>query len=192
MAIITGLDLETTGLEFADGHKIIELAIVMWDFPSMTVKAERVWRFNPERAISAKAQEIHGITYEELADKPLFAELAPTINKIMALSDLVIAHNADFDIPFIKHELGLSALFPTIKSFCTMKNSRWATPLGKNSSLKELCFALGIEHDESKAHGALYDVQVTMECFKEAHRRGFFKSALDVPELKPELELKAA
>ncbi|CAB4121780.1 DnaQ DNA polymerase III, epsilon subunit and related 3'-5' exonucleases [uncultured Caudovirales phage] len=179
MAVITGLDVETTGLEFSDGHKIIELAIVMWDFPSMTVKAERVWRFNPERAISAKAQEIHGITYEELADKPLFAEFAPTISKILDVSDLVIAHNADFDIPFIKHELEQSALFPKVKSFCTMKNSRWATPLGKNSSLKELCFALGIEYDLDKAHGALYDVQVMMAAFKEAHRMGFFQSHLD-------------
>jgi DNA polymerase-3 subunit epsilon len=179
MPVITGLDVETTGLEFADGHKIIELAIVMVDFPSMTVKAERVWRFNPERAISAKAQEIHGITYEELADKPLFAELAPTIAKVLELSDLVIAHNADFDIPFIKHELERSALFPKINAFCTMKNSRWATPLGKNSSLKELCFALGVEYDMDKAHGALYDVQVMMKAFKEAHRMGFFQSKLD-------------
>lgn len=172
--IVTGCDIETTGLEFAEGHRIIEIAFAMHKFPSMELVLERVYRFNPERAIQAKAQEVHGISYEELADQPLFSALAPTIAKILAMSSVIIAHNADFDVPFIQHELSLAGISAKMTPFCTMKNSRWATPLGKNSSLRELCFSLGVEYDEEKAHGALYDVSVMMECFRRGHSLGFF------------------
>ena len=170
-----GLDIETTGIEQESGHRIIELALICYDEKGNKIDSY-VQRFDPQRAIDPKAQAVHGISYGSLAGMPTFDSLSEELYKRLAECDSLIAHNMDFDGPFVTQELvRCGQKVPNVNYICTMKNSRWACPDGKLPKLGELCFALGIEYDESKAHGAEYDVEVMMACYFEGVKRGVFK-----------------
>lgn len=166
--IITGLDIETTGLSQEKGHRIVEIAMVCYDSATRQPRLRFVQRINPERNIDAKAQEVHGIALSDLTGKPKWEAVAPKVVAIMQRSALLVAHNGDdFDLPFIVNELLRLDLMPPahVQTFDTMVNGRWATASGKLPSLKELCFACGVDYDPKKAHAADYDVDVMMESF---------------------------
>lgn len=176
MRIASGLDIETTGLSFADGHRIIEVGVINCDLDSGKMLSHYVQRINPQRPIDPKAQEVHGISYEMLANEPPWEQVAPTFHAHLAHAQLLVAHNgAGFDIPFITHEFARVGLpMPAKPLVDTMLEGRWATPLGKLPNLGELCFACSVPYDPSKAHGAAYDIAVMMAAFFKARRKGFF------------------
>lgn len=179
--LIAGLDTETTGLEQAEGHRIIEIAILSYDTASRELVDKYVQRIDPERSIQAAAQEVHGISYDELVGCPKWNDVAPTIQAKLNKAGLLIAHNMGFDGPFLAAELvrvGLTV--PNITSFCTMENARWACPDGKFPKLAELCFALGVPYDPDLAHAAEYDVERMMDCFWRALDRGFYAPGVDL------------
>jgi DNA polymerase-3 subunit epsilon len=179
--IIGGLDLETTGLKQEDGHRIIEIAISIYRYnPETHVRANVLrWeqRINPGRSIDPAAQAVHKIPFEALVGMPVWPEVAPRVAKLMAKCDFLVAHNGDgFDLPFIAMELlRVGVAVPDVLSVDTMTAGRWATPLGKSPSLRELAFACDVPYDPEKAHAALYDVDVTMECFFLGLEQGFFQ-----------------
>lgn len=185
--LITGLDIETTGLDYADGHKIIEIAAVVYDADTRIKRGSYVARINPQRSILVEAFRVHGIALSDLVGCPEFKEVAPNIDKIMRASSMVIAHNGiGFDMPFVNHELVLAGFRPIqAPCFDTMIGARWATPQGKLPNLGELCFACGVDYDPSKAHGAAYDTDVMLQSFFRATDWGFFTPPID-------LSLKAA
>jgi len=173
--VVTGLDLETTGLDPNDGHRIIEVAMISYDLATRRKVDRYVQRIDPDRNIPAASQAIHGITYEELVGCPKWPDVAPEVRRRLADCSLVIAHNAAFDCPFVAAELArLGIAAPSVACFCTMENSRWATPNGKLPRLEELCFALDIGYDPTKAHAADYDVEVMMACFFKGFERGVY------------------
>ena len=172
---LIGLDTETTGLKQEDGHRIIEIAFLTYDLDSKRLEDTWIQRIDPERPIDARAQEVHGIAYTDLVGCPKWEDIAAEVAARMAKADLLIAHNMGFDGPFIAGELiRVGQKVPDVYSLCTMENARWATPDGKSPRLGELCFALGVEYDTAKAHGAEYDVSVMMECFCRGLQRGFY------------------
>lgn len=170
------VDTETTGLEVDKGHRIIEIAMHNYSLETEVLVDSYVARINPLRPIDPGAEAVHGISLSDLLTEPTWEDVAPAVQSMLARCDTVVAHNADFDIPFVAVELMRVGLeVPNIETFCTMLNARWATPLGKSPSLKELAFALRVPYDPSKAHGASYDVEVTAACLFEGIRRGFYK-----------------
>ena len=86
------LDIETTGLSFLEGHKIVEIGCVelLNNFPS-----GKTWQryINPERAMPEQALKIHGLSEEFLYNKPLFSEVVEDFLNFIKDSDLII-HNA--------------------------------------------------------------------------------------------------
>ncbi|MDE9494394.1 3'-5' exonuclease [Xenorhabdus bovienii] len=172
--IAVGLDLETTGLDYKDGHRIIEIALCVRDMTTGATIKDLALRFNPRREISAKAYEVHGIKLSDLVAEPLFADKCAMIAGILNNAAVVVAHNGlGFDKPFIDYEMALSgvALRQDLVWFDTMLHGLWATQDGKRPTLRELAFSLGFEYDEEKAHGALYDTQLMMDCFFTARKR---------------------
>jgi len=100
------LDTETTGLEPKAGHRIIEIGAV--EIVGRRLTGNHYHQYiNPERAIDAGAQEVHGITREFLSDKPLFAEVVADFLEYASGAELII-HNAAFDIGFLNNELRLA------------------------------------------------------------------------------------
>jgi DNA polymerase-3 subunit epsilon len=180
MALVGGLDLETTGLSQPDGHRIIEIALCLYDLDTEEFKGKFVQRINPQRPIDPKAQAVHGISFDQVAMCPVWDEIAPKVSKILSKVDVLIAHNGEgFDIPFLYGEfarLGIAAYPQPLVD--TMLQARWATPYGKYPTLGELCFACDVEYDHAKAHGAEYDVDVMVKSFFKGYKRGFFTTGI--------------
>jgi DNA polymerase-3 subunit epsilon len=181
--IYAGIDIETTGLEWAKDHRIVEIAALVYRHPEPTPVIRFVQRVNPQRPIDAKAQAVHGISFDDLTACPTWDAVAPKIIRVLQTANVVVAHNGDgFDRPFIEHELRRVGLpVPAATWIDTCKDARWATPFGKSPSLGELCFACGVEYDPTKAHAAAYDVERMMLCFFEARRQGFYNQVADIP-----------
>jgi len=176
MPLIAGLDIETTGLDYEKGHRIIEVAASLFDLDSELLLGKFTQRINPQRSIDPGAQAVHGISFDDVAGCPLWETVGPKVSALMRKCDLIVAHNGEgFDLPFVAHELmRIGAPVPNVKVFDTMLQGRWATPLGKLPNLRELCFACGVEYDTEKAHAADYDVSVMMRAFFVGKRKGFF------------------
>lgn len=177
--VIVGLDLETTGLSFDKGDRILEVCFGIYKASDDHIEHLRTinTRINPQRAISAEAQAVHGISYEDIKESPTWEDFGETASKILTRADLLVIHNAEFDYPFIKGEMNRVGrpLERDIPTFCTMNNGRWATFDGKRPSLRELCWSLGNDYDPSAAHSAEYDVNKMMECYSKALKLGLFK-----------------
>ena len=94
-------DCETTGIDFAK-DQIIELCIQH----GLDDHAKRtVWRIKPSVPIEPAAQAVHGISMEDLATCPSFADLADEIVETFANCDVMVGYNLMFDIDMIQAEL---------------------------------------------------------------------------------------
>ena len=138
------LDTETTGLNPVEGHKIIEIAAIeVVDFlPTGKMFHKYV---NPERDVPQQSTDIHGITYEFLIGKPIFSTIAEELINFVS-EDPIVAHNVEFDIGFINHELincGKDKLRNT--KIDTVEIAREKYP-GQSVSLDALCKRLNIEN----------------------------------------------
>src|SRR5258706_1305462 len=158
------LDTETTGLDPALGHRVIEIAAVEIVNRRFTDKHYHQY-VNPEREIDAGALEVHGITVEFLADKPKFREVAKEMLEFIDGAELII-HNAPFDVAFLDHELALLEL-QALKIYCpqvtdTLKMAKGLHP-GKRNSLDALCERYQIDNSSRSLHGALLDDRLLAE-----------------------------
>jgi DNA polymerase-3 subunit epsilon len=160
------LDTETTGLDPALGHRIIEIAAV--ELMNRRLTNNHFHRYiNPERDSEEAALRIHGLTSEFLSDKPKFKEVAREFLDFVSGAELII-HNAAFDIAFVNHELSLVDLKP-IAACCsgvtdTLKMARELHP-GKRNALDSLCERYQIDNSARTLHGALLDAQLLAEVY---------------------------
>jgi DNA polymerase-3 subunit epsilon len=154
------LDTETTGLEPADGHRIIELACL--ELHGRRATGRHFHRYvNPERDIDLQATQVHGMTIEDLADKPKFSDIADEFLDFVQGSELLI-HNAPFDVAFLNVELERIGR-PRLETVCTVADTlmmaREIHP-GKRNSLDALCERYAVENSQRTLHGALLDAQL--------------------------------
>lgn len=160
------LDTETTGLEWRQGERVIEIGCV--ELVSRKLTGRHFHRYiNPERAIGAGAQAVHGISDELLADKPKFAEIVGDLLEFIRDAELII-HNAPFDVGFLDNELGLIGGEP-LRTHCdsvtdTLKMARELRP-GKKNSLDALCNEFGIDNSNRQFHGALLDAELLADVY---------------------------
>lgn len=160
------LDTETTGLNAAQGHRIIEIAAVESQHRRLTHQHFHFY-LNPERDIDEGAQQVHGITLEFLQDKPKFAEVADDFLRFVEGAELII-HNAPFDVGFINAELGRidkPALEQVVGGIVdTLKMAKDMRP-GQRNSLDALCRHYDIDHSKRTLHGALLDAELLAEVY---------------------------
>ncbi len=166
------LDTETTGLEAAQGHRIIEVACVEMISRRLTKNNFHCY-FNPEREIDHGAQQVHGISLDFLADKPKFADVVVEFLNYLGDAELVI-HNAAFDVGFLNAELKrvkknsidlLDGVGSTRRSIIdTWKMAREQYP-GRKNSLDALCERFEIDNSARTMHGALLDAELLAEVY---------------------------
>lgn len=160
------LDTETTGLDPALGHRIIEIAGV--EIVNRRLTGRQFHRYvNPERDSEEAALQIHGLTREFLSDKPKFREVAEELLEFLAGGELVI-HNAAFDVAFLDHEFRLLDFQP-VCTHCpsvidTLRLARDLHP-GKRNGLDALCSRYQIDNSARTLHGALLDAQLLAEVY---------------------------
>src|SRR5664279_1195798 len=104
------LDTETTGLDPAKGHRVIEIGCVELLNAIPTGETFHVY-IDPEREIPEEAFRVHGISSEFLKGKPVFAQIADDFLKF-TVDAKIIAHNAEFDMRFLNAELALLGIEP--------------------------------------------------------------------------------
>lgn len=162
------LDTETTGLEVTQGHRIIEIGCVEVSNRRLTGRHYHQY-INPEREIDAGAMEVHGITDEFVADKPLFASIADEFLAFIDGAELII-HNAPFDVGFLNAELarlpGVDTTVESVASIITdsLVMARQKHP-GQRNSLDALCQRYQVDNSERELHGALLDAEILADVY---------------------------
>lgn len=161
------LDTETTGLEPAEGHRVIEIGAVELVDRRLTGRHYHQY-LNPDREIDAGAVEVHGITQAFLADKPRFGDVADQFLEFIEGAELVI-HNAPFDVAFLDHEIGRWRRdAPPVASRCgvldTLQLARSMHP-GQRNSLDALCKRYAVDDSQRELHGALLDAEILADVY---------------------------
>jgi DNA polymerase-3 subunit epsilon len=155
------LDTETTGLDPALGHRIIEIAAV--ELVNRRLTGSHFHRYvNPERESEEGALQVHGLTVEFLRDKPKFGEIAGEFLDFVGGCELII-HNAPFDVAFLNRELDLLDRKPITEHCPTIVDTlRMAKDIfpGKKNSLDALCERYQVDNSTRTLHGALLDAHL--------------------------------
>ncbi len=108
---------------------------------------------------------IHGISSSDVKDAPEFDELSPWFFNLLD-TDLVIAHNAAFDIGVLRHACDLYGMkYPEFDYFCTCKAAQRFWPELWNHKLNTLCDYIGhefVHHNAKEDAEAAAKVLLTM------------------------------
>lgn len=160
------LDTETTGLDPAEGHRIVELGAVELLNHLPTGRTFHAY-INPERPMPAEALAVHGLDDAFLRDKPPFAAVAAGFVAFLGDARL-IAHNAAFDVRFLDAEfarIGLPRIDPA-RVIDTRALALARFP-GAPASLDALCRRFGVDNSARTKHGALLDSEILAEVYLE-------------------------
>ncbi len=159
------LDTETTGFEYKQGHRLVEIGCVelVNHMPSGRTYHQYI---NPERDMPEGAFRVHGLSEEFLRDFPLFKEVAQEFLDFIGDGTLVI-HNAGFDVPFLNWELNQHK-FPEMGNNVvdTLIMARKKFP-GSPANLDALCRRYGVDNSNREKHGALLDSELLAEVYLE-------------------------
>lgn len=159
-------DTETTGLDPKTGHRLIEFGGI--EMINRIPTGREFHRFiNPLRDVPREAQDVHGITTESLIGKPLFKDVVGELLEFLG-EDVLVAHNAQFDIMFLNHELGLIGHKPISfdRVVDTLAIARRRHPAGPNT-LDALCKRYFIDNSQRTKHGALVDSLLLAQVYVE-------------------------
>ena len=93
-------DTETTGLDPAQGDRLVEIGCIelVNRFPTGKVFHHYL---NPERDMPEAAFKVHGLGIDFLKDKPLFAEVVEELVLFIGDDAQLVSHNAAFDLGFL-------------------------------------------------------------------------------------------
>src|SRR6476659_9621030 len=160
------LDVETTGLDPIQGHRIVELGCVELLNRIPTGSTFHVY-LNPDRDMPAEAFAVHGLSTEFLQQHRRFLEVADEFLAFIGDAPLVI-HNAGFDHGFLCAELKRAerALIARERLVDTLLLARRKHPAGPNR-LDDLCARYGIDHSRRTKHGAVLDAAILAEVYAE-------------------------
>jgi DNA polymerase-3 subunit epsilon len=155
------LDTETTGLDPADGHRIVEIAGVEMLNRRLTGKHLHFY-LNPDRDSDPGALAVHGLTTEFLSAYPRFEQVAGEVLDYVRDAEVII-HNAPFDLKFLDAELARAGQ-PAFGTVCaqvtdSLQYARELFP-GKRNSLDALCERFDISNAHRTLHGALLDAEL--------------------------------
>ncbi|MGG4775326.1 DNA polymerase III subunit epsilon [Paenalcaligenes sp. Me52] len=154
-------DTETTGLDPAEGHRLVELAGVEVINRTLTGRHLHLY-VNPGRDSDPEALAVHGLTTEFLSDYPAFEQVAPQVLEFIKGAEVII-HNAPFDLKFMDAEFARCGL-QNFTSYCekvtdSLVFARELHP-GKRNNLDALCERYGISNAHRTLHGALLDSEL--------------------------------
>lgn len=160
------LDTETTGLEVEQGHRLIEVGCI--ELKNRRPTSNNFHRYvNPQRAVDYGAQQVHGLSNDFLADKPLFAAIATDLWEYLKGAELII-HNASFDVGFLNREFLLAGYKQKLDEICkitdTVAMARRLHP-GQKVNLDALCKRYSVDNSNRDLHGALLDARLLADVY---------------------------
>lgn len=160
------LDTETTGLEVEQQHRIIEIGCI--ELVNRRLTGRSFHRYlNPEREIDEGALAVHGLSREQLAQEPKFAQIHAEFLEFIRDAELII-HNAPFDLAFLNAELARIEGAPRITDLCAVQDTlalaRKMHP-GQRNNLDALCKRYSVDNSHRDFHGALLDARILAEVY---------------------------
>ena len=158
------LDTETTGLSFADGHKVVEIACIETKDLIATGKVFHKL-INPKRSMPEEAFKVHGFSQEFLSDKETFNQVADEFLNFIKDKKIII-HNASFDLSFLDGELKSIQKEKINKKLVidSLEVARNKFP-GTSNSLDALCKRFNIDLSRRTKHNALLDCELLREVY---------------------------
>ena len=163
---IVAIDTETTGRDPLN-DRIVEVAVVTSEGQNIVDRTS--WLVNPGRPIPKEATDIHGITDADVADKPTFSDVMPSILATLA-GKVPLAYNAEFDKSFLTAECDRCSVVAGRPVPALRRNVEWLDPLiwvreiqrnERSRALGEVCQRLGIPLDN--AHRATDDAEAALK-----------------------------
>ena len=155
------IDVETTGLSAASGDRVIEIGAVCIQNGKVVSEFEQL--ICSSRRISREAARIHGISTEKLQGQPMPEEVFPRFRQFVG-NHVVIAHNARFDVGFMRQEFSRAGLVFSNRFICTLKLAQRRLPHLPNHRLETV--ARHLIHDlppTLRLHRALDDARLTAQ-----------------------------
>lgn len=153
------VDVEGNGQQPPD---LVEVAVV--PIRGGVVGKPSSWLVRPERPITHFARRIHGLTNDQVADAPLFAEVEDDVRRALD-TDVLVAHNAHVDVSVLQRHLGE---WECPEVLDTLKLARRFAPNQQSYKLGSLVGAFkladGLPADLTP-HRATYDVLVAARLF---------------------------
>ena len=177
------LDIETSGLDYKEGHRIIEIGCI--ELNRKEVGSHFHQYINPLKTLTEENIKIHGITNEFLEDKPLFEDVADKFLNFIEDSQ-IIAHNANFDVSFLNHELEKISKPQITKDRVvdTVVIARNRFP-GQQVNLDALVKKLKVNSMvDREFHGALKDAKILTDVYLEL--QGINQMGLELNERNAE------
>jgi DNA polymerase-3 subunit epsilon len=163
------VDVETTGLSPQRGDRVIEVGAVAIEKKQIAEEFHTLIQIS--KRIPMQAQLIHGITNEMLVGKPKPEEVFPQFREFMRNS-ILVAHNAQFDIGFLRHEFGRLGMGLSNQYHCTLELSRVRYPRLRDHRLETVCRHLfGHSIDTIQEHRALTDARMVARVWMEMMKR---------------------
>lgn len=151
-------DLETTGLDSKKGHRVIEVAAITAEAGEIIDEFQSLVK--TERIVPSQAVKIHNITNEMLIDQPAPGEVFPLLKEIFK-DRILVAHNAKFDMAFLRKEFSLLGMRLNNRSICTLEMSRKLLPTLPNHKLTTVYQHLtGKPATDIQQHRALDDARM--------------------------------
>lgn len=167
------LDTETTGIETREGHRIVEIGCVELINRQFTGRHYHAY-INPQFMMEQEVIDVHGLTNEFLADKPLFYQVADEFIDFIRGAELVI-HNARFDVGFMDHEFSmLNRGLPKTEDICSITDTLKVSKdeFGSPKTLDFLARHYRVDGLVDRTyHGALIDAQLLAYVYIEMTRR---------------------
>ncbi|MEI7673566.1 MAG: 3'-5' exonuclease [Deltaproteobacteria bacterium] len=162
------IDLETTGLSPRQGHRVIEIGAVAIENGAMV--EEFTTLIDAGISVPLVVQAIHGITNEMLEGQPKPEEVLPLFRTFIADSVLV-AHNAAFDVRFLRHEFARLKMGLPNRHVCTLEMSRLHFPHLPDKTLETVYLHLFPEAGlHRQNHRALDDARMTAKIWLKMER----------------------
>ena len=169
-AIYLALDFETTGLDPAR-ERVVEIGAIRFVPVTAGLSGAEGRRATELGAMASLVKPgirmpreviaIHGITDEDVEDAPPFKEVAPALSAL-ASGAYIVAHNAPFDLAFLRAELARAGLPPPLNPVIdTRLLAKAAFPGLSSYRLVHLASRFGIE--PGRAHRALDDARTCMD-----------------------------
>jgi DNA polymerase-3 subunit epsilon len=154
------VDCETTGGSPGRGHRITEIAAIRVDRRGR-IRDEFRTLVNPLRAIPRSVSRLTNITETMVNEAPLFLDVAPRIQQILA-GGVFVAHNAPFDLRFVEMEMKRGDYGPPKgRVLCTSRLARKVMPEMRSRSLDALVYFFDIPC--APRHRAYPDARATVD-----------------------------
>ncbi len=152
-------DIESTGLNVIR-DRIIQLAMIRYHKDG-SPSIEKSYLINPGIPISPEAMAVHGITPQDVANKPSFIQLANEIFEFIGDADLAGYNSNRFDIPVLMEEFARAGIDFDVDQRRTIDVQRIfykMEPRTLSAAYQFYC-----QKPVENAHDALEDVRATIE-----------------------------